>query len=188
MARFAVFAVVFAWIHTSICAATPLSGGQGSALAARAQLSPEPKNGTIELHHDPEASAWYLFVALNPTNYTDTSGNHTINGTHNPLSTVTLFFNVSSTVNAGNANETDYTIHSAPVAFEHHINDNLTSVSIFNAAPQFYPEGQEIFFDIAVNGVPANQVSAGPTVVNATGFTADLNQPLNITGVFTIHF
>ncbi|KZO93813.1 hypothetical protein CALVIDRAFT_566284 [Calocera viscosa TUFC12733] len=188
MAKFALLFTIIAYAFTSLCAATPLLDRHESGLMNRAETSPEPKNGTIELHHDPDTSSWYLFVALDSKNYTDATGNRTINGTHNPLSTVTLFFNVTSAVNAGNPNETDYTIHSTPVAFEHHINDNLTSVSIFNAAPQFYPEGQEIFFDIAVNGVPAGQVAGGPTSVNATGFSADLNKPLNITGIFTIHF
>ncbi|EJU05948.1 hypothetical protein DACRYDRAFT_19307 [Dacryopinax primogenitus] len=188
MARLAFFLALFVYAFTTLCSASPILGARENALLPRWPLAPEPKNGTIELHHNADTSSWYLLVALNPTNYTDTSGNKTINGTHNPLLTVTLFFNVSSKVNTGNVNETDYTVYSTPVAFEHHINDNLTSVSIFNAAPQFYPEGQEIFFDLALNGVPVPQVAGGPTSVNGTGFTADLNKPLNITGIFTIHF
>jgi len=185
MAKLALLVALLVSVLAPLCSATPAFSEK--AVVAR-QNAPEPKNGTIELHHNPDTSTWYLLVALNPSNYTDTYGNKTINGTHNPLSTVTLFFNVTSAPTPGNSNITDYTIWSTPVAFEHHIVDNLTSVTVYNAANQYYPEGQPIFFDMTVNGVPAGAVSGGPVGVTATGFTADLNQPLNITGIFTIHY
>jgi len=184
MASFALLLTVVAYF-VSLCAGLP-SVAREHELVAR-QSAPQPPNGTIELHHNPYTSSWYLVVALDPLNYTDATGNKTINGTHNALSTVTLFFNVTSAPEP-QSNITDFTIHSTPVAFEHHIVDNLTEVVIYNAAEQFYPEGQPIFFDISVNGQVGGGLSFEAGTINATGYNVDLNMPLNVTGLFTVHY
>jgi len=184
MASFALLLTVFAYC-ASLCAGLPAPGEKVGFVAR--QNAPQPPNGTIELHHNPLMSSWYLVVGLDPLNYSDAMGSKTINGTHNPLSTVTLFFDVLADPDPEN-NSTYYTIRSTPVAFEHHIVDNLTEVVIYNAAEQFYPEGQPIFFDISINGQSGGELSFEAGTVNATGYNADLNVPLNITGIFTSHW